>query len=83
MKEHLSEEHKRDAERLRQIRKYEERAEPKFRQGSKAGAVLAFLVIGAIVGLAAYYMITHWSTFAPRPAAPPAADTTDALNGNG
>lgn len=82
MKEQLSEEHRRDAERLHQIRKYEERAEPKYQQGSKAGAVLSFLVIAAIVGVAVFYMVTHWSTFAPKPSRPPAADTTN-TNDNG
>lgn len=82
MKEHLSAEHRRDAERLHQIRKFEERAEPKFQQSSKAGAVLGFLVIAAIVGVAVYYAITHWSTFAPKPSQPPAADTTN-TNDNG
>lgn len=82
MKEHLSEEHQRDAERLRQIRKYEEQAEPKFRQGSKAGAVLGFLVVAAIVVVAAYYVVSHWSTFVPKPSKPPAADSTG-FNDNG
>ena len=83
MKEHLSEQHRRDAERLHRIRKFEERAEPKFKQGSRAGAVLSFLVIAAIVGVAVYYAITHWSTFAPKPSKPAAADTTGAPTDNG
>jgi hypothetical protein len=82
----LSDEQRRDQERLRVIRKIEERAEPKFRKPATAGTYLLLLLVLAIVGAAVFYVAGHKEWFlglfkrAPKPAA---VETEDPGPGDG
>jgi hypothetical protein len=56
---------KRDAERLRKLREFEERAEPTHKtKGTKAGFCLLFAIAMVAAGAIAFYVLTHRDRFA-------------------